>query len=69
MTKVDTQRIKFHGNVSNLFHEPISAVEKLTLFQDLQWNEVDRAFKESQVSWVKEAQFPRRREILIHGFF
>ena len=55
MTKVDTQRIKFHGNIRDLFYEPVSKVGKLTPFQNLQWNEVDKAFKESQVSWVKEA--------------
>lgn len=64
-----TQSITFQRNVSDLFYEPISAVEKLTPLQDLYWNSVDKAFKESQVSQVKETQFPRIHATLIHSFF
>ena len=36
MTKVDTQKIKFHGNIRDLFYEPITKVGKLTPLQNLQ---------------------------------
>lgn len=47
------------------FSEPVSTLEKVTPFQDLQRDSVDREFQESQVSRVKEAQSPRTHDTLM----